>query len=49
MGMAVTVGRISITSKDRVRMVIVGHNLLRGASGVSLETAELMYREGYIT
>ncbi len=49
MGMAVTVGRIEITSKGRVRMVIVGHNLLRGASGVSLETAELMYKEGYIT
>ncbi len=48
-GMAITVGRIDITAKGRVRMVIVGHNLLRGASGVSLETAELMYKEGYIT
>ncbi|ABU81934.1 aspartate-semialdehyde dehydrogenase [Ignicoccus hospitalis] len=48
-GMAVTVGRIEITETNRVRMVMVGHNLLRGASGVSLLTAELMYKKGYIT
>ncbi len=47
-GMAVTVGRIEITDMKRVRMVMVGHNLLRGASGVSVLTAELMYKKGYI-
>ncbi|UXD21922.1 aspartate-semialdehyde dehydrogenase [Ignicoccus pacificus DSM 13166] len=47
-GMSVTVGRVEVTELGRIRMVIVGHNLLRGASGVSLLTAELMYKEGYI-
>jgi aspartate-semialdehyde dehydrogenase len=47
-GMSVTVGRVEITELGRIRMVIVGHNLLRGASGVSLLTAELMYKKGYI-
>jgi len=49
MGMSVTVGRVEVTDANRVRMVLVGHNLLRGASGVSLLTAELMYKKGYIT
>ncbi len=47
-GMAVTVGRVEVMELGRIRMVIVGHNLLRGASGVSLLTAELMLKEGYI-
>ncbi len=47
-GMAVTVGRIDVTERGRVRIVMVGHNLLRGASGVSLLTAELMVKEGYL-
>lgn len=47
-GMSVVAGRIELLESGRIRMVIVGHNLLRGASGVSLLTAELMLREGYI-
>jgi aspartate-semialdehyde dehydrogenase len=47
-GMSVTVGRVEVTELGRIRMVIVGHNLLRGASGVSVLTAELMYKEGYL-
>ncbi|ALU12063.1 aspartate-semialdehyde dehydrogenase [Ignicoccus islandicus DSM 13165] len=47
-GMSVTVGRIEVMESGRIRMVAVGHNLLRGASGVSLLTAELMLKEGYI-
>ncbi|NPA85232.1 MAG: aspartate-semialdehyde dehydrogenase [Crenarchaeota archaeon] len=48
-GMSVTVGRIEVMDTKRIRMVLVGHNLLRGASGVSLLTAELMYKKGYMT
>ncbi len=47
-GMAVTVGRVEIGETGWVRMVINGHNLLRGASGVSLLTAELAVKEGYL-
>lgn len=45
-GMTVTVGRVRILSRGWLRMVILGHNLIRGAAGAALLAAELWVRRG---
>ncbi len=46
-GMAVTVGRLRVEG-DRVRMVALVHNLMRGAAGGSVLNAELAHAYKYI-
>jgi len=46
-GMAVTVGRVRVSEDGRdVRLVILGHNTLRGAAGQSVLNAELAVASG---
>ena len=47
-GMAVTVGRIRACSLLDLRMVVLGHNTIRGAAGAAIQNAELLVAEGYI-
>lgn len=48
-GMSVTVGRLKIDPViGGVRMVILGHNTIRGAAGNGILIAELMYKQGYV-
>jgi aspartate-semialdehyde dehydrogenase len=48
-GMAVTVGRIRPCPVLDLRMVILGHNTIRGAAGQGLQIAELLVADGRIT
>ena len=47
-GMSVTVGRIREDSLLDVRLVALGHNIIRGAAGASVLNAELMASTGRI-
>lgn len=47
-GMAVTVGRIRPDPMLDIRLVALGHNIVRGAAGASVLNAELMEREGLL-
>jgi aspartate-semialdehyde dehydrogenase len=47
-GMAVSVGRIRRCPLFHVKMVILGHNTLRGAAGGAIHLAELLTAQGYI-
>lgn len=47
-GMAVSVGRIRRCPLFHVKMVILGHNTLRGAAGGAIHLAELLVAQGYI-
>lgn len=46
-GMAVTVGRIRVDG-DRVRLLVLGHNTLRGAAGQSVLNAEFAAAQGLL-
>lgn len=45
-GMAVTVGRIRPCPVLDLRMVVLGHNTIRGAAGQAVQIAELLVAEG---
>ena len=47
-GMAVTVGRIRPCPVLDLRMVILGHNTVRGAAGQGIQIAELLVAEGRV-
>lgn len=47
-GMAVSVGRIRRCPLFHVKMVILGHNTLRGAAGGAIHLAELLVAQGYL-
>jgi aspartate-semialdehyde dehydrogenase len=47
-GMAVTVGRIRPCPIFDLRMVILGHNTVRGAAGQGIQIAELLVAEGRV-
>ena len=40
-GMTVTVGRVRPCPVHHVRLVALGHNLIRGAAGAAIQNAEL--------
>jgi aspartate-semialdehyde dehydrogenase len=47
-GMAVTVGRVRACPVLDLRMVILGHNTIRGAAGQGIQIAELLLAEGRV-
>jgi aspartate-semialdehyde dehydrogenase len=47
-GMAVTVGRLRPCPILDLRMVILGHNTIRGAAGQAIQIAELLVAEGRV-
>ncbi len=47
-GMAVTVGRVRACPVLDIRMVILGHNTVRGAAGQAVQIAELLVAEGRV-
>jgi aspartate-semialdehyde dehydrogenase len=47
-GMAVTVGRIRACPVLDLRMVVLGHNTIRGAAGQGIQIAELLVAEGRV-
>jgi aspartate-semialdehyde dehydrogenase len=47
-GMAVTVGRIRACPLLDIRMVVLGHNTIRGAAGQAVQIAELLVAEGRV-
>jgi aspartate-semialdehyde dehydrogenase len=47
-GMAVTVGRVRACPLLDLRMVVLGHNTVRGAAGQAVQIAELLVAEGRI-
>jgi aspartate-semialdehyde dehydrogenase len=48
-GMAVTVGRIRACPVLDIRMVVLGHNTVRGAAGQAVQIAELLVAEGRVS
>jgi aspartate-semialdehyde dehydrogenase len=48
-GMAVVVGRVRACNVLDIRMVLLSHNLGRGAAGAAILNAELLAESGYIT
>jgi len=47
-GMAVTVGRVRACPLLDLRLVILGHNTVRGAAGQAVQIAELLVAEGVV-
>ena len=47
-GMAVSVGRLREDNIFQYKFVCLSHNILRGAAGGALLTAELLYKQGYL-
>jgi aspartate-semialdehyde dehydrogenase len=47
-GMAVTVGRVRPCPVLDLRMVVLGHNTVRGAAGQGVQIAELLVAEGRV-
>ncbi len=47
-GMAVTVGRVRACPVLDLRMVVLGHNTVRGAAGQAVQIAELLVAEGRV-
>ena len=47
-GMAVTVGRVRPCPLLDLRMVLLGHNTVRGAAGAAIQNAELLVARGYL-
>lgn len=47
-GMTVTVGRVRADSILDVKLVAMGHNIIRGAAGASVLNAELLVSGGYL-
>jgi aspartate-semialdehyde dehydrogenase len=48
-GMAVTVGRLRACPVLDIRMVVLGHNTVRGAAGQAVQIAELLLAEGRVS
>ncbi|MGH7509363.1 MAG: aspartate-semialdehyde dehydrogenase [Gemmatimonadales bacterium] len=48
-GMAVTVGRVRPCPILDLRMVVLGHNTVRGAAGQAIQIAELLVAEGWVS
>jgi aspartate-semialdehyde dehydrogenase len=48
-GMAVTVGRVRACPILDIRMVVLGHNTIRGAAGQAVQIAELLVAEGRVS
>lgn len=48
-GMTVTVGRVRPCAVHQLRLVALGHNLVRGAAGAAVQNAELAVAAGVIT
>jgi aspartate-semialdehyde dehydrogenase len=48
-GMAVTVGRVRACPVLNIRMVVLGHNTVRGAAGQAVQIAELLVAEDRIS
>ena len=48
-GMGIAIGRLREDSLFDYRFVCLSHNTLRGAAGGGVLTAELLYRQGYLT
>ena len=48
-GMAVTVGRLRPCPLLDIRMVVLGHNTIRGAAGQAIQIAELLVAEGRVS
>ena len=47
-GMAVTIGRLRVCPILGYKMVVLGHNTIRGAAGAAILNAELLYAKGHI-
>ena len=47
-GMSTTVGRLRPCPLLDYRLVLLGHNTVRGAAGGSILTAELLVPQGYL-
>ena len=47
-GMTIVVGRVRADPVFDVKLVAMGHNVVRGAAGASVLNAELMKRCGYL-
>ena len=47
-GMTVTVGRVRADTIFDIRMVVSGHNIVRGAAGASVLNAELLVKRGMV-
>lgn len=47
-GMAVTVGRVRACPLFDLRLVLLGHNTIRGAAGAAVQIAELLIAEGLV-
>ena len=47
-GMATVIGRLRPCPVFDIKMVILGHNTVRGAAGAAILNAETMVREGYL-
>ena len=47
-GMAVTVGRVRPCPILDLRLVLLGHNTIRGAAGQAVQIAELLVAEGRV-
>lgn len=47
-GMGITVGRLREDNIFDYKFICLSHNTLRGAAGGAVETAELLYRKGYL-
>jgi aspartate-semialdehyde dehydrogenase len=47
-GMAVTVGRVRSCPMLDLRMVVLGHNTIRGAAGQAVQIAELLVADGRV-
>jgi aspartate-semialdehyde dehydrogenase len=47
-GMTVTVGRVRACPINHLRLVALGHNLVRGAAGAAIQNAELAVRMGVV-
>jgi aspartate-semialdehyde dehydrogenase len=48
-GMGVTVGRVRACPVLDIRMVVLGHNTIRGAAGQAVQIAELLVAEGRVS
>ena len=47
-GMAVTVGRVRPCPILDLRLVLLGHNTIRGAAGQAVQIAELLVADGHL-
>ena len=43
--MSVVVGRLEMVLEDTLRMVVLGHNTIRGAAGAAILAAEIYLKQ----